>query len=173
MDIQKTHGAADHIRGFSPLAWFLTYIACILLFAMMFLTFADVMGRYLFSAPLPATYEVVSLMMPAIIFCALPLTVLNENHITVDLLDDIIPLPMAKIQAIFVHLFCTVSLGLIAWRLAVKSMTQYEYEEVTDELFLPMWPFSTLMAVLCAVATLAALGNVVLVLRGRKIPGSK
>ncbi|MDK3020683.1 TRAP transporter small permease [Pseudodonghicola flavimaris] len=171
MDIQTAHGTAGHIRGLSPLAWFLTYIACLLLFAMMFLTFADVMGRYLFSAPLPATYEVVSLMMPAIIFCALPLTVLNENHVTVDLLDDIIPLPMAKIQAVFVHLFCTGALGLIAWRLAIKSFDQHEYEEVTDELFLAMWPFSAAMAGLCAIATLAALGNVILVVTGRKIPG--
>lgn len=173
MDIQHPQGAADHIRGLSPLAGVLTYVACILLFAMMLLTFADVMGRYLFSAPLPATYEVVSLMMPAIIFCALPLTVLNENHVTVDLLDDIIPRPMARVQAVFVHLFSTAALGLIAWRLVIKSMSQFEYEEITDELFLPMWPFSALMAVLCTIATLAALANVILTLSGRKIPGGK
>lgn len=172
MDAQINHGTAGKIRGFSPLARFLSYISCLFLFAMMLMTFIDVVGRYFFNAPLPAAYEVISLMMPAIIFCALPLTVLHENHVTVDLLDDIIPKPMAKVQAIVVHLFSAAALGLISWRLVVLAMDQHYYENVTEELFLDLWPFSALMAALCALATIAALANVILVLTGRKIPGS-
>ena len=171
MDLQSTYGTADHIRGFTPLARLLSRIACLLLFSMMVLTFVDVAGRYLFSAPLPATYEVVSLMMPAIIFCALPLTVLYDGHVTVDLLDSIIPAPLARVQSVVVHLFSASALGLITWRLIIKSMDQRYYEEVTDELYLNLWPFSALMAILCAMATLAALANIVLVITGRKIRG--
>ncbi|MGD9862865.1 MAG: TRAP transporter small permease [Pseudodonghicola sp.] len=171
MDIQSTYGTADHIRGFTPLARLLSRIACLLLFAMMLLTFVDVAGRYLFTMPVNGAYEIVSLLMPAIIFCALPLTVLREGHVTVDLLDDFIPAPLARVQALVVHLFTATALGLIAWRLAIKSMDQFNYEEVTDELYLTIWPFSAAMAVLCALATLAALANLVLVLTGRKIRG--
>ncbi len=171
MDLKTTYGAADHVRGLTPLSGVLSRIACILLFAMMAFTFADVMGRYLFASPLPAAYEVVSLMMPALIFCALPRTVLREGHVTVDLLDGYIPAAIARIQAVLVHLICAGILGLIAWRLAVLALDQKYYEEVTDELFLQLWPFSAAMAGLCAVATLAALANAGLGLTRRRIRG--
>ena len=171
MDLKSTYGAADHVRGLTPLAGLLSRIACLLLFAMMLFTFADVVGRYFFANPLPAAYEIVSLTMPAIIFCALPLTVLREGHVTVDLLDSFIPRAVARVQAVIVHLLSAAALGLISWRLVIRSMDQRYYEEVTDELFLELWPFSAVMAALCAVATFAALANAVLSLTGRKTLG--
>lgn len=171
MDLKSTYGTADHIRGLTPLAGLLSRIACLLLFAMMLFTFADVVGRYFFASPLPAAYEIVSLMMPAIIFCALPLTVLREGHVTVDLLDSIVPRAAARVQAVVVHLASAAALALISWRLVIRSMDQLTYEEVTDELFLELWPFSAVMATLCAIAALAALANSILSLTGRKAWG--
>jgi len=171
LDLKSTYGTADHIRGLTPLAGLLSRIACLLLFAMMLFTFADVVGRYFFASPLPAAYEIVSLMMPAIIFCALPLTVLREGHVTVDLLDSIVPRAAARVQAVVVHLASAAALALISWRLVIRSMDQLTYEEVTDELFLELWPFSAVMATLCAIAALAALANSILSLTGRKAWG--
>lgn len=171
MDLKSTYGAADHVRGLTPLAGLLTRIACLLLFAMMLFTFADVVGRYFFASPLPAAYEIVSLTMPAIIFCALPQSILREDHVTVDLLDAIMPRAAARVQAVVVHLFSAAALALIAWRLVIRSMDQLDYEEVTDELFLELWPFSAVMAALCTIATLAALANAFLSLTGRKTWG--
>jgi len=171
LDLKSTYGTADHIRGLTPLAGLLSRIACLLLFAMMLFTFADVVGRYFFASPLPAAYEIVSLMMPAIIFCALPLTVLREGHVTVDLLDSIVPRAAARVQAVVVHLASAAALALISWRLVIRSMDQLTYEEVTDELFLELWPFSAVMATLCAIAALAALANAILSLTGRKAWG--
>ncbi|TDK47443.1 TRAP transporter small permease [Antarcticimicrobium luteum] len=171
MDLKSTYGTAEHIRGLTPLAGLLSRIACLLLFAMMMFTFADVVGRYFFSSPLPAAYEVVSLMMPALIFCALPLTVLREGHVTVDLLDAITPAPVARVQAVIVHLVSAAALALISWRLVIRSIDQRTYEEVTDELFLELWPFSAVMAVLCAIAAIAALANAGLSATRRKARG--
>lgn len=169
MDLKTTYGAADHIRGLTPLARLLSLLACLFLFAMMAITFVDVLGRYLFASPLPAAYEIISLMMPALIFCALPLTVLREGHVTVDLLDAVIPGAVARVQAVIVNLVSAGAMGLIAWRLAVRSMDQRYYEEVTDELYLELWPFSAAMAALCAVATLALVANAWLGATGRTL----
>ena len=128
---------------------------------MMAITFIDVIGRYLFSSPLPAAYEIVSLIMPAIIFCALPLTVLKNVHVTVDLLDGFVPRWARRIQAIVVNLFGAVAMALLSWRLAIRSRDQHTYEEVTDELVLELWPFSAVMSVLCAVAAVAFLVNII------------
>lgn len=156
---QATAKAADHIRGLTPLSRFLAFLSGIILFAMMLLTFTDVIGRYFFLSPLPAAYELVSLMMPAIIFCALPITFLREGHVTVDLLDALIPTTAARAQGVIVNVVTAAALGLVCWRLAVKAHEDYGYENITDELLLPLWPFGTGMAVLCAIATLAALMN--------------
>lgn len=138
---------------------------------MMVLTFVDVVGRYVFLAPVPAAYEIVSLMMPAIIFCALPLTMLREGHVTVDLLDAFIPDGAARLQGLVVNLISTGALGLLTWRLGVKAYDDHRFGSMTDELFIPVWPFGAAMTVLCAVATLAALVNVWAYGSGRKLRG--
>ncbi|MEM9048253.1 MAG: TRAP transporter small permease [Pseudomonadota bacterium] len=160
--------AGERIPGLGHLARLLGLLASLLLFAMMLLVFADVMGRYFFLSPLPAAYEIVSLTMPGIIFCALPLTVLREGHVTVDLLDALIPGGVARVQGVLVSLISTAALGLVTWRLWIRSGDQALYEEVSDELFLELWPFSAGMAVLCAIATLAACVNAALWAMGRK-----
>lgn len=151
--------AAGTVRGLTPATRVLTWIACIVLFAMMLLTFVDVLGRYVFLSPLPAAYEMISLMMPAIIFCAMPMTVLREGHVTVDLLDSFVPRALVRVQGVLVNLFSAAALGLVTWRLGVKAWEDRDYETVTDELLLLVWPVGAAMFALCAIATLAALAN--------------
>jgi TRAP-type C4-dicarboxylate transport system permease small subunit len=152
----------------------LSIIACIFLFAMMAVTFIDVVGRYVFSSPLPAAYEIVALIMPAIIFCALPLTVLNNGHVTVDLLDSFVPKWMEKIQQLIVNVFGAAALALLSWRLAVRSQDQNTYEEVTDELVLELWPISAAMSILCAVAALMFVAKLyILIFNPTAVPGAK
>ena len=137
----------------------LGFVACVLLFVMMLVTFIDVGGRYLFSSPLPAAYELISLIMPGIIFCALPNISLHESHVTIDLLDSFISTAVKRWQSVFVNLFSAAAMGFIAYRLYVRYADHLRFQEVTDELFLPLWPFSLAMSVLTAVATLALLAN--------------
>lgn len=159
MDGSKDQSAAGHAGGLSAAARLLAVISCLTLLAMMVLTFVDVLGRYLFLAPLPAAYEIISLLMPGIIFCALPLTVLRETHVTVDLLDSFIPQGAARIQGVIVNLFSAVALALVAWRLWVKATDDRLYDTATDELLLLIWPFGMGMSVMCGIAALAALAN--------------
>ncbi|MCE8008197.1 TRAP transporter small permease [Aestuariivita sp.] len=159
MEPSPTHTATVYIRGLTPASTVLAGIACLVLFAMMLLTFVDVMGRYVFLAPLPAAYEMISLMMPAIIFCALPLSMLRETHVTVDLLDAFVPRGLARVQGVAVNLFSAAALALVTWRLGVKTVEDRNWETITDELLLLVWPFGAGMTVLCAIAAVAALVN--------------
>lgn len=147
-------------------------VSCVLLFAMMVLTFVDVAGRYVFSAPLPAAYELISLIMPGIIFCALPFICQREGHVTIDLLDSFLTPAVKRWQSFLVNLFSAAALGFIAYRLYERSYDHQRFREVTDELFLPLWPFSLAMAILCAFATLALLANAHAYLTGRGPRGS-
>ena len=127
-------------------------IACLALFTMMLITFFDVVGRYFLASPLPAAYELTSLIMPAIIFCALPQVNLSNSHVTIDLLDSITPAAVRRWQAGLVSLVAAAVLGVLAWRLWALSKDHLEFDGVTNELYLPLWPFSAAMSVLCVIA---------------------
>ena len=163
--------AAGYTRGLTSVSQLLAWLGCLILFAMMVLTFVDVIGRYVFLAPIPAAYEIISLMMPAVIFCALPITVLREGHVTVDLLDSFVPRAVARFQGLAVNLVSATALGLVTWRLWIKATEDRQYDSVTDELLLLIWPFGVGMALLCGLASLAALINAWLYLTGRKERG--
>ncbi len=127
---------------------------------MMLLTFVDVTGRYVFNSPLPALHEIISFMMPGLIFCILPLVCSKEEHVTIDLLDGFIQKPFKRLQSIAVNLISSGAMFFLAWRLAEKSAAHFEFDEVTDDLYLILWPFSLLIAILSAVAAVALLSNV-------------
>jgi len=151
---------------------FLAIVSCAFLFAMMALTFIDVGGRYLFDSPLPAAYEIVSFIMPGIIFCALPTVNLREGHVTIDLLDSFVPERLVRWQNFTVNLFAGIVLGFISWRLAMRSYDHYRFFEATDELYLTLWYFSAAMAVLCGIAALMFVLNALGYLLGvRERPG--
>ncbi len=140
----------------------LAVVACAALFGLMLLTFVDVLGRNLdiigmTPLPIPAAYELVSLTMPFIIFCALPWVNLTGGHVTIDLLDGFVPRFARRAQHMIVHLVSAGAIAFMAWRLYMRSVDHLEYGEVTVELYLPMWPFSTAMAVLAAIAAVVML----------------
>jgi TRAP-type transport system small permease protein len=159
-------GSTGHSRDSGPEFWLgvmparvLGMIACALLFVMMMLTFVDVAGRYLFSAPLPAAYEMIAFVMPGIIFCALPHVNLQEGHVTIDLLDHFITKNVQRWQSFVVNIISAVATGFVAMQLWTRSRSHLRYEEVTDELYLELWIFSTAMSVLCGIAVIAFLIN--------------
>ena len=137
----------------------LTLLSCSILFIMMLLTFIDVTGRYVFNSPLPALHEIISFMMPGLIFCILPLVCSKEEHVTIDLLDVFVPTRLKRLQSIFVNLISSGAMFFLAWRLAEKSASHYEFGEVTDDLYLILWPCSLLIAVLSGIAAIALLSN--------------
>ncbi|MEO1104340.1 MAG: TRAP transporter small permease, partial [Pseudomonadota bacterium] len=78
--------------------WLLTATAGILLVGMMGLTVVDVVGRYLFSAPVPGAFEATQIMLALAIFAGLPLVTARGEHVTVRLVLDHLP---PRLQGVF------------------------------------------------------------------------
>lgn len=146
----------------------LAVISCAILFLMMTMTFIDVAGRYLFNSPLPALAEIISFMMAGLVFGVLPLVCFREGHVTIDLLDGLVPPRLKQAQGVFINLVSAGAVLFIAWRLWIKAMTHLEFDEATDELYLDIWPFSTGMAILCVLAAIAQLASAVAYLIGAR-----
>ena len=64
------------------------------LFALMVLTFADVVMRSAFNAPIEAATELIRIGIAIIVFSALPVLSWREGHIAVDLMDG----PFARLN---------------------------------------------------------------------------
>ena len=89
--------------------------ASAILFAMMLLTFVDVVARYVFSRPVRGAFEVTELMLVVLIFAGLPLVSYADEHVTMDFIDRLLgPAGRARLQRA-VHVACAAIMALLAW----------------------------------------------------------
>ncbi|HEX2545863.1 MAG TPA: TRAP transporter small permease [Ramlibacter sp.] len=126
-------------------------LAGVALFAIMALTFFDVLGRKFASNSIPGSLELTELLMVVVIFGALPLVSRRGEHVEFDSLDPYLPAWFRRLQGVFVHLLCAavlLGLGWLMWRTGAQFG---ESHETTAQLKLPKAPFIYGMAVLCAV----------------------
>ena len=120
------------------------------LFAIMGLTFFDVLGRKFLSNSIPGSLEVTELLMVVVIFAALPLVSERGEHVEFDSLDPYLPLWLRTVQAFLVHSLCAavlLGLGWLMWRSGGQFL---ESGETTAQLKIIKAPFLYGMGVLCA-----------------------
>lgn len=121
--------------------------AGLLLLAMMLLTFADVVGRYVFNTPIRGAFELTELALLALVFAGLPLVSTADEHVTMDFVDKLLP-PAARLalQRV-VHLVCAAALLGLGWLVWRKANAIAGYGDTTDVLRVPVSPFVYLMSV--------------------------
>ena len=123
-------------------------IGAVVLFAMMMLTFTDVLLRYVFNAPLRGAFEVTELMLVVLIFSGLPLVSRNDKHVTTDLIDKFVPTRMRKALAAAIHLIVSAVMLGVGWLIWQKGGKMSETGDTTAGLHIPIFPFVYLMSLL-------------------------
>lgn len=120
------------------------------LFAIMALTFFDVLGRKFASNSIPGSLEVTELLMVVVIFAALPLVSERGEHVAFDSLDHYLPEWALRAQSALVNVLCAVLLLGLGW-LMWQTGTQFlQNGETTAQLKILKAPFIYGMGVLCA-----------------------
>lgn len=130
------------------------------LFAIMALTFFDVLGRKFASNSIPGSLEMTELLMVVVIFGALPLVSERGEHVEFDSLDPYLPAWLRRAQSVLVHLLCAavlLALGWLMWRTGNQFL---ENGETTAQLKILKAPFIWGMGVLCAVTGIVHLALV-------------
>jgi TRAP-type transport system small permease protein len=145
-------------------------VAAVMLFAMMTLTCADVIGRYFFSRPVFGGFELTEMLLAAMIFVGLPLVTLRNEHVTVDVFDAITPPWFFRLQHIAACLIGTVATAYLSWRLWIRAMTMDAGGETTGQLKIKLAYLTYGMSILMALTAIALL---LLVFRQpqRNVPG--
>ncbi len=140
-----------------------------ILFVLMTITFLDVAGRDLISHPFPGAYDIVSYLLALMVFAAAPAIALKKTHIVVDVLDGITPPWLARIRNILIESLVLIMMGLFAWRLVAYAIDAYTYDQVSTDIYLPMWPVAAFCAVMSVLTLLVHLYNIAAEIRGNTL----
>lgn len=131
-------------------------IAAFVLAALMVLTFCDVVGRYFLNSPILGAFELIQLLMGVLIFTALPVVTVRDLHVTMDLLDAVVPLRIARLRDAFVDMISAVALAAISWRLWELAESKAAYGDMTAFLNIPLYPIAYGMSVLTGVTAICS-----------------
>lgn len=124
-----------------------TVLAAAVLFAMMVMTFADVVLRSAANAPLQAATELTRVSMAVIVFSVLPVVSARGEHIAVDLLDPWFGQRATRWREAVISLAC----GVILWWPAGACLKLAErarsYGDVTEYLEIPQYLIGWFIAI--------------------------
>jgi TRAP-type transport system small permease protein len=121
------------------------------------LTFVDVFARYVFSAPVRGSVEIIEQAMALVIFTALPLVTHHRQHVSVGLLDGLRKGLLRRVKTTLCDAISTAALALMTWRLAVQALDDLDSRSASVVLNLPHAPLGFAMTVLAALSTLVML----------------
>ena len=117
----------------------------------------DVVGRYLFNAPLRGSLEILDMLVCLSIFPALPRLCRRRTHISVDLIDAALTPGSRSALLRVVDLVCAVALAVVAWRMFIYAEKLLGYGDETLLLHIPLYPYAFLVSAMAAVASLTCI----------------
>jgi len=122
----------------------LTYVGMFLLIPMMLLTSAEVVGRGVWSRPIPGTLELSSYMLAVFILLGLAYTHQARGHVRVTMFTDRLPKKVRLSLYLFTSLLSIFIIAMLCWQGYVVAL---EEKSVSDMLRIPQYPFRMLVAV--------------------------
>jgi TRAP-type C4-dicarboxylate transport system permease small subunit len=140
-----------------PISKVMNRVASVALFSMMFLTIADVFLRKVFSRSILGTVEVTEFLLLILVFFALAQTEVLNGHVKVDLVMGRFSTRTQAAVDMITQLICFVMFGLFTWSALVYSEKMREAAEVSQDLWLPIYPFVYVVVAGCAILSLALL----------------
>lgn len=105
------------------------------------LTFVSVIMRYLFSSPIPDSFDLTRLMICIAIFWGMACACWRGEHIQVDLVWSAFG-PRGRLAIdVFATLVLLAAMAVLCWVVVVRLSVIVRSGMITGDLLLPMWPF--------------------------------
>jgi len=130
----------------SIVKWLAVLAGCVLT-GLILLTFADVVMRYLFSAPIAGRQDVVEMGMIAVLSLAAPYAWRIQDHITVDVLPEFSSRLLRLARRLLVRGIVMFLLGMLAYTAWGRIEEASLFNEATNIILIPHQPFLALMSV--------------------------
>ncbi|MEP3275547.1 MAG: TRAP transporter small permease [Stappiaceae bacterium] len=127
------------------------------LLIMMLLTFVDVVGRYIFSAPIFGASEMISFLLALVIFSGLGIANARDRHIVVELFDANVRKHAPKTYDMIVNGFSICAMTLIAYVLFEIAL---ETREQNARTFVLEWPLYYITGAISFLAIVSVISQV-------------
>jgi TRAP-type C4-dicarboxylate transport system permease small subunit len=157
------------VRLFELLTRLLGWIAGLTVLFMMFHVMIDVIGKYVFNAPLPGTAEVVAAYyMIGCVFLPLAWVEASGGSIVVEVIYEKVPVSAQKVMLVAADVVSAVYyavLGWFSWEVAARA---YDINETVDGIWrITTWPAKFLLPFGFALVVVILILRVLLGERGR------
>lgn len=133
----------DHARrpagAWGVVAMLPTWLAAAALFILMCMTFADVILRSTFNAPIEWASELTRIFLAVIVFASLPMVTWRGQHIVVDLMDPLFNARLARWRDILIDLACGIALFWPAKRVWDLAERARDFGDVTEYMGFPQY----------------------------------
>jgi len=123
---------------------YMSYVGMVLLLPMMLLTSSEVIGRAVWSQPIPGSMELSSYMLAAFILLGLAYTQQVKGHVRVTMFVSRLPKAWALILDVITTLLSLFIIAVMAWQGWVVGIKE---QTVSDMLRIPQFPFRLLVSV--------------------------
>lgn len=122
----------------------LVAVGCAMLFALMCLVVADVSLRYLFNAPLPWSYEVISgYLLPGLFFLAVSHALQAHAHVAVDILHNYVGRKLRYVLMVIASTLAVPAFAICAWKSAGITWNDLQTAATSSSgLAVPTWTVS-------------------------------
>jgi TRAP-type C4-dicarboxylate transport system permease small subunit len=140
-----------------PMTKIVNTVAMVILFLMMVLTITDVFLRKVFSNSILGTVEVTEFMMLAVVFFGLAHTEVLNGHIKVDLFVGRLDRHVQGFVDAVTQFTCFMLAGLITWAAGAYAEEMRNSGEVSQDLWIPIYPFLYVVMIGCALFALVLL----------------
>ena len=128
--------------------------AVTIILAMVGVTCVDVIGRYVFHAPLQGAYELNEILLPALVFLALPGVTWRDAHVKVSLADELLGTKAKAVRACVFNLLSAGALLVLAWHLGLLAARKAAIGESASSLGIELAPVAYLVAGTVALSAL-------------------
>ena len=129
------------------LSYIFSWFGAVALVIMMFLTFFDVLGRYLFRSPIIGAMDVSEQMMVVVVFCVLGQVTLDRTHIRADVLDPVLSTRNYSIMGAICFLISALPVFFMALQTSKEAWkTVLNLHLTTPTVSIPIAPFYVLAA---------------------------
>lgn len=122
----------------------LSYVGMLFLIPMMLLTTGEVVGRAIWSRPIPGSMELSSYLLSIFVLLGIAYTHQVGGQVRVTMLVSRIPEKAALVLQVLTTLLSLFIIGVMAWQGWVVGM---EERTVSDMLRVPQFPFRMLVSV--------------------------
>jgi len=132
-------------------------ITWVVLLAMMTMTMIDVLLRKFTNHSLLGTVELTEMMMVIVVFCSLAQCETKDGHIKIDLLYKRFSPRLRAIVDTVTQFTCFLLFCFMTCALYLQAMDIREWQEVTMDLRMPVYPFVFIACFGCALLALVLL----------------